>query len=396
LSSSLLALSSLNQTYAVDARPYSLLVAGVAFSLLCYQRASTTVWAILLALSLAATQSVQYYAVFALAPFVAAEAFRCFQTKSIRWGVWLAFLIGLVPLVLMWPLLANLKLYYGPHFWAHPSVFGTARMYGGFFQIPAPLGVAAATVLAVAVALLPNSNGPDSPAIAEIKVPDRHLDVLWLALFALPIIGFVAAKVMHSGLIDRYVLPAVLAIPIGFARTLPRLSRRAVWALALFVVVAISLQEISFWSIHRHIVPRLEDPSASLEALLESAHQPQDLPVVISDGIDYLPLAHYAQPDLAARLVAFVDPQEAVTRSGSDSVDLNLIVLPTAIPLRVSPYSQFAALHSDFLLYSSQASDGFDWWPARLLQDGHQLTVAAAQQNRTVYLVHLRRPELKK
>src|SRR5208337_4725202 len=54
---------------AVNARSYSMLVACIAFALVCYQRLPSLLWAALLGLSLALAQSLHYYAIFALVPF---------------------------------------------------------------------------------------------------------------------------------------------------------------------------------------------------------------------------------------------------------------------------------------------------------------------------------------
>ena len=65
----LLLISLIFTTYAVEARPYSLVVAVFAIALLCYQHAPAKPWMLLMGFSLALGLAMHYYAVFTLVPF---------------------------------------------------------------------------------------------------------------------------------------------------------------------------------------------------------------------------------------------------------------------------------------------------------------------------------------
>jgi hypothetical protein len=115
-----------------------------------------------------------------------------------------------------------------------------------------------------------------------------------------------------------------------------------------------------------------------------------DLPVVVSDGLIYMQLMHYASPEWAKRLVAVVDLPEAIIYAGSDNVDKNLLVLRSYLPLQIYEFHDFKAKHATFLLYSTQDSTQgtkFDWWPTRLLSDGYSLRLVALHDNLKIYLV---------
>ena len=102
-----LLLTSLFLKYAVEARSYSLLIACIAFALICYQRVPSTWWTILLGISLAVAQTLHHYAVFAMVPFGLAEAVYFVRAHKFRWQVWLALLAGVMPLLFFWPLLVQ-------------------------------------------------------------------------------------------------------------------------------------------------------------------------------------------------------------------------------------------------------------------------------------------------
>src|SRR5215468_3105131 len=116
--------------YAVEARPYALVTACLAMALVCYDRVPAAGWTIGLALSLVAAESFHYYALIAMAPFIAAELLYAWKKRLVRWWVWAAFASGVMPLFFCWRLLANFRISYGQHFWAQPSFFVAAGRYG--------------------------------------------------------------------------------------------------------------------------------------------------------------------------------------------------------------------------------------------------------------------------
>jgi len=46
-------------------------------------------------------------------------------------------------------------------------------------------------------------------------------------------------------------------------------------------------------------------------------------------------------------------------------------------PLQVYDFDDFAAHHPTFLLYSSNAGLGLDWWVGRVFQSGYKLKLVA-------------------
>jgi 4-amino-4-deoxy-L-arabinose transferase-like glycosyltransferase len=135
-------------TFAVQARPYGMVVAAIAFAMVCYQRVPNPAWTLLLFLSLAFAVSLHYYAVFAIGAFVAAEAACYWRSHKLRMGVWLAIVLGAAPLVAFWPLLHAQKEIYGRNFWAHPKLYGALATYGSFFFLPMFVAIGLVTVLA--------------------------------------------------------------------------------------------------------------------------------------------------------------------------------------------------------------------------------------------------------
>lgn len=375
-------MTSLFEPYATEARPYSLVAACISFGVLCYQRAPATRWVCLLAISLALAEALHYYAIFAIAPFCAAEGTFLLRTRRFRLKVWLALTCGFLPLAIFWPLLAQFKAYYGAHPWAHPAIANTTPIYGWLFHTSTPIGIGIAAVLSLftLIAFV-------SPRMVHVAAAgtSSHEMVLALALLFLPFIGFVATKVGHGMMINRYALPAILAMAMACGYLLHWSGRRGVTVFAVFVFFVVAFQERSFWVTHLGHLTTVHSPTEELESILSGLTRYRDLPVVVSDGLDYLPMASYALPEQGRRLVCLVDPVASVVYQGSDSVDKDLVVLKSYAPLQVYGFSEFAPEHRMFLLYSRGGP--FDWWPNRLVGEGYSLRLVVAEQNVKLYLV---------
>lgn len=335
--------------------------------------------------SLAVSQTLHHYAVLALVPFGVAEAALSLKTRRLRLSVWLAFLCGLLPLVVFWPLLFELRRHYGPHLWWKPSLLETAQIYATFFQTPG-MAISAAAAIGVLDALVfPELRDERVNRIGEVPF---HEYMLVLGLLSLPFVGFVVAKLAHVGMIGRYVLPAVLGVPLTAGYVLHRLGRRSVAFFTIFIVLAVAFHETSFWSSRIPLRSKLVSPASHVESLLNAAGSP-DLPVVISSALEYMQIVHYARPELKTRLFVLLDASKALAYTGTDNVDMQLAILRSYIPLQAYELSAFALEHRVFLLYS-HGNNRFDWWPSELARQGYSLQFLAGDRTGTLYLVNLK------
>jgi hypothetical protein len=386
----LLLSTNLFHTFALEARPYALVFACISFALICYQRVPSLLWTALLAISLALAECLHYYALFAFIPFGIAESFFLLKTRRLRWAVWLALACGPIPLVFFWPLLSGVKAYYGSHFWAHYGLSSIPATYGSFFFVG---GAPGAAIVAVCIA---GMLGLRLQIARSIPRPERADDdepfqtVLLLSLLALPFFGFAATRIMHTGMTDRYVLSALLAIPLCIACLLRHARSHTVALFAVFVFTSAVVHEYSFWSSLRAQSFAFVSPAAFLERFVGAG--PADLPIAVSDGLSYVSYAYYDSPALAQRLIFISDPPQALIYAGTDNLDKNIQALSSYLPLHVVPFSEMQSRRAPFLLYSESSSDNFNWWPKRLTREGWTLRALALDQNRTLYLVTLEQP----
>jgi len=384
---STLLLTNAFHSYAVDARAYSLVLACMAFALVCYQRVSSIRWTVLLAITLALAESMHYYAVFAMAPFFLAEAFVLFRTHNFRWKVWAALAFGVLPLAVFWPLLAGMKAYYGPHLWKNYRLSSIPVNYGSFFFVGSAFGVSVIvlSIAGIVVALLRQQSGSESGEQQDGMQPTEG--VLILTLMASPLIIFIATSVLGGSMVERYTLSAILGIilAIGWALSLGRRSVLLFFSLCLFSSVA--LHEFSFWSSTWRHPFRLNSPAADAETFVKDAGH-HAIPVAVSDGIAYLPLAYYASPSFADRFVYLADPDKSVVYLGYDSVDRGLLAVRDFAPFQVKGYSNFIASHPIFFVLVEEPGNGFDW-VMRDLSEKASLRLVETKNNRRLYLVDL-------
>jgi len=139
-----------------------------------------------------------YYTVLILAPFFLAElALVCFA-RQIRFKVWLALALPLVPIAVSWPRLMWMKQNWGPHFWAGAALSDVSAAYGAYFRVGPPWGMAICG-LAILIILLPLvrrfSASGHSPFLQPALIAER---VLIAGLTALPLFGFTVAKITHG------------------------------------------------------------------------------------------------------------------------------------------------------------------------------------------------------
>lgn len=380
-------LTALLHPYSVEARPYALLVACIAFACVCYQRAPAFRWMLLMAVALALAQAIHYYAVIVIVLFGTAELAYFRQTHQFRRSVWLACSFGAMPLVIYWPLLKRFKEVYGSHFWSHPRLAVALASYGSFLNISFLLGLLVALVAIVGLGWpekAPIRPSPDAPT----STAPSHERALIAGLLFLPLVMMIAAKLANGGFTDRYALPAVLAFPLTAGCILPRFGRRSITVVALFIVIAFVRQEASFWASERNHPGTWQSPVGTVESLLALAGN-DSLPVAVSNVQDYFQLAYYSSASSKRRFVYLADTAASVKFLGSDSGDRQMLVLRSYYPLQVRDFRAFSSRHTSFLLYSGHKSR-LDWWPDRLVRDGNLLQLRASRGESRLYLVTIR------
>jgi 4-amino-4-deoxy-L-arabinose transferase-like glycosyltransferase len=379
--------TDLFQYYAAEARPYGMVVACVAFAMLCYQRVPSLLWTVLLGMSLALAESLHYLAVLAMIPFGMAEAVALVKTKKVRWNVWAALAAGVAPLLLLWPLLHINKEYYGTHFWAHLRTSELPRMYGEFFMTDSKIGGGMAAV--VLVGLVGTTLWRHLSEGSDVAETNKELAerTLLFGLAALPFIGyFLLVRVAHSGMTARYVLSATLGFAGAWGYILIRSTTRTIALLAVFIFSAAGVHELHFWGLYRSYIDEVRSYGRAAESLLASAGH-TELRVVVPDGMLLLPLSHYVATPVAERFDYVIEDHLPDDEKWADTVDKGFEALQSYVSVRVGNYPAYISGHREFLVYAERRDWDENWLTKRLRREGWSVQTIASEEYRKVYLV---------
>ena len=379
--------------YASDARPYTLLVACVSCAVLAWQRIDDSqVWCLLLVFMLAYALSLHYYAVLAWPAFILAEASVWYFRRRFRASVWAALVVGAAPLLLFSKLLLRCRAYYGKTFWSKPKLALAITDYDTIFKMAEFKGwiLAAGLTIAVAYLLLRKARlqGPKNLKTESNDIPVEEF-ILVVSLLWLPFVGHTVALLGHGGMSARYAMPTIIgaALALGYLA-----SGWSGWVkillLALFLTHYGLDSKADVKSVLKGSLVGQRAASAERVRMITQRYPDLRIPIVVSSGLQYLPLAYYTPVDADRNLYALVDPRSALIFQGSDSVDLNLTIMRPYFPVKVEDYAAFVSQHKEFLLVSN--GDEWDWWPARLAHDGENLALLDQTGSMRVYRVTLK------
>jgi Dolichyl-phosphate-mannose-protein mannosyltransferase len=369
------------RVYAIEARPYGLLLGFTGLTLVCWQEAARgrgRPWSLIgLATSLAAAVSAHYYAVLLLIPLGLGELPRLWRRRRADVPLWLALLAGLVPLVFFLPLIRGAREFSvgfqgGNAYWEATWMFYHSVLEAN--QLPLLVLLTAAVFLPVVQAsrlrVVPAGETP-APRPDNGPCQPLHELVAVAALVLLPVFAVLLGKTVTNAYYHRYAISAVIGISLILTLAASRASRGSpVFAsLALVVLLGwIGVQASQTWK-------KLEGQQSSQLSVCEHLrnHNPDDLPIAVTSPIHFMMLAHYAQPELAQRLVYVASPELSMKYHGTKDTELALSKVQPLTGLQVVDYQTFTSANQRFLLYEAEY-----WLLQALLADGADVRMATA------------------
>ncbi len=352
--------------YESVVRPYGLWLGLTALALLSWQRAAANRRRGLalagLCLSLAAAQGVHYYAFLSFTAIGLGELARTWSRRRVDWLVWIALIVSFVPIVFFTPLIrANMALKEG----YFDRATSAAALVGALREIYLPNGILQAIFVIIAVVSI----------IAIDRVPPKgsarpplHEVVAWVALFLAPAFALAVGRFVTNVFVPRYSLITIL----GFSLLLPFVLQRVLGGsrAAALALIFVLIGGISYPLPFRRVKPT----SAQLLKWLDNA-DPERLPLVIADPLEYLQLAHDSAGQGFTRNVLYVpDPSHALHYTGVTTPDYNLLGLSLTGRVNLADYTEFVYSHPRFLLLWYQPSHS-TWIVAKLREDGASLTL---------------------
>ena len=321
------------RAYAIEARPYALLVGFLAISAALWQRiGQNRLMTPLFAPFLALAVSCHDYAVVAISSFGIAELAFSLLSRRIRWGVWAACLLATGPFLLGLPLLLHFREVYGSNYWARPGWATVLTTYASYLGLDWKLALVLILFFGITLVGLV-ARRLRSPGEERSRSGFRIPEIFLLAGFLLyPALLVVLAKLQGGGYASRYGWPSLLGLVLGavfLIRTsrLRRDSARLVGALLIVFVIQGGQDS-------RDLLKARPNPEDRWSRLAELSRADTGIPVVIGSGLRYLEATHYASPDLRNRLVYVVDDDIAIRLAGTDSVDKSNRLLGHFLPVQ--------------------------------------------------------------
>jgi hypothetical protein len=248
--------------YAVQARPYGLILGLTALIMLSWQtairRAShRTVPLILLAASTVLMLNTHFYGVLVLIPLCGAELFRTFERRKLDLPVVTAIGIGLLGLLLLLPFIAGAASFRS--FYYHLSPVVIQFISHSFIWIvlgDIGLGLRAQHIIAVLITvgmLALFVNLKRQRGLNAVSLPRAEM-VFVLLLTSLPAFGFVLGRYVTKVVETRYVLPAIVGLTALLAILLAPLLKKNAVAYTLLPLLFVSIAAAGYARIHRAFI----------------------------------------------------------------------------------------------------------------------------------------------
>ncbi len=360
-------LASGAHAYAIEARPYGLVLGFTALAYLCWQRR----WHAGFAVSAALLVSSHYYAVYATIPFWMAEAFRLFRSRRFEWKGPLALVVGYLPLALYWPLIAGARQYASDNAYAMPSWNSMSDVYGFLLGSLVPF-------LALAIGWLVFLASHRALSLTwRLTITET---VLAVGFCILPLVVVLISRFVTHGLMPRYTLPASIGISIVSALLAETVFTRGQIAILL-------LAFSGYIAAERLVSLRGLAPARTFEWTQQIAAEP-DVPVVYGSPTMYVELFQTAGANLRKRFYTLADASEEKRRKGSTAEDLGAIHLALAAPLHVESPTAFLARRRRF--YFVQPPIHNAWALERIVEDGADIRLVASSSSSALYLVTMK------
>jgi hypothetical protein len=380
--------------YAVEGRPYGLLLGLYALALLCWvaaaepaRQSSRALALIGLALTLAAALNTHYFAILLFVPIAAAELWRTLSRRQLDWPMLAALVAGAAGIVFTRPFMKAAGAF-RTHYYNQGSVGlrDITRAYRSLFidytRLPIAIQrISAAALVVFAIALIagcwkqwrrlnPRRDQHEGPWI------DSAVWVLLITLAALPFAGYLLARFVTHSIEVRYVLGAVIAISaliaISIARWLQsdRVFSAVMIALGVGIVIAGAVRIHAQKADTDARLATLTLPDAASQFLRDHPDRRlymQDMGAFEEDRY-YVP-----DPDLKARITLMYSAEEELRWNRHDTMALTAMHLAQFTALPVEAYEQVRVLEGEQLLLLRHT--GWDWTDQALAADHAQVEV---------------------
>ena len=349
--------------YAIQARPYGMVLGFSGLALVLYRYAIPprhSVFAMLgLAICTAALVASHYYAILVVGVLFAAELFRIWLSKRVDWVLLACFAVP--PAIVLFLLRDAVKQQRQvlTHYFARGNLLSFDHGYDVFDMDPLVYCVA---LVLIAGILALRSGSAERPALAGAQPP--HELVLAIGLLLLPVIGALFTQFVTHAYVPRYFLPASLGLAICLCYVASIFSR-SIPGLTVILLLSLSL---GFGKALMQEVSRPPEALPQIGALIA-----EQTPLLFDTPGTYAQVYHYF-PSLRDNLWVIADPSASLRYRNYDTDDRIMLALAKNGGAQTISLSSAARKWPHFRLIPRSAD--YIWALKCVLEAGSEVKVA--------------------
>ena len=356
--------------YAIDARPYPLLLFFTGLALCCWQAyCRSGNWIALAGITFSAAGAIyahQYGVIYVLCPLFAGETVRSLKRGRIDPAVIAAGVVGALTVLRTFPpmfrgqkpLLEAIR--NCPVFAARPHI-SDLKLYGAILPrfIPA-MAILGVVLLLLWIALTPKRQ----PALAGSNIPAEDWVAAAMAALLIPAM-LVVARFGTNYFQARYGIGSGLGIAMLCGMLLSRLRWRYADSLAwVAAAYCLTVGLLGLW-----FAGKAPGVTPWTDPVLHAGGS--DEAIVVANATEFSPLWWYADEQMRSRVHYLSDLAYTARQTGLVP-EYSLMLERAYLPMRLDSYQSFIAEHRHFLLYCSGDRE-FEWIKQRLADEGWRL-----------------------
>ncbi len=355
--------------FAIQARPYGMLLGFSGWSLVFWQRATESsnrrIGALTgMYLCLVGVLLSHFLGGLIYIPLIAAELWRSFR-NGIDSAIWMVFALSATTILTYIPLLPAASQYrISP--WHGVIIDDLWQTY--------LLGVGPIAIILISLCafwwLSYRSSSPE-----ETTIPMRQHECIAIAgLYAIPVISYLVARFVTHSYVARYALMFGIAEAIALAIIIYRMTNRALSSVVLLILIVFAgnpaLKEV------------IERPGQNTGGISRSNVSLLDalppVPIFEPSWIEYMKLSLFGPDNLKRRMVLVLDPEDVKQQT---NFALSTEAVQRAFNYPEESYEQMIRSHPQFLLLeSSRLRD-------ELVSGGSEVRLVGRVLDRDLYLV---------
>lgn len=370
-------------SYAVQARPYGLLLGLCAVAMLSWQTVTRSdsrrlPALIVLSLSLILAVNTQYYGVLIFIPLCGAEFIRILECRRVDIPVFLSICAGMCGILILLPfahalspLRVNLINDVSYHLIPHSYIW--MMMGNAYLGLPVQDILTMQHILGfVAVVLLVILIGRFSRKRSSLMILLPRAEAVFLVLLAaLPVFGYLLAHFVTKFIEGRYILPAVIGIAALFAVLIARLLENKTFGRiilgSLFAAIAVTGIE--------NIRTEIEQAKETMSSLALTPETQRNLtmfaghPVYVMNPGVFQVVGYYSpSPDLRSCITLIYSQGEEMLHQHSEFISITSANMRGFGFQNVVPYES-ASRHGTEQLFLLHHNSGE--WTDDALEDSH-------------------------